>query len=74
MPENFGLGIDAFIIKKEGGYMGYPQYWTGRGFSSDIKKAALYKKADLQEEIETMPDTAITVCEIGGHTLDYLTR
>ena len=65
-----------FVIKLKGGYMGAPQYWNGKTFQGDIKKAALYlSSAELEEEIQTMPaEGEFEICEIEGHTLDYLTR
>jgi len=76
MSENFGMETNAFLITKVGGYMGSPQYWNGKIFQGDIKKAALYLgSAELEEEIQTMPaEGEFEICEIGGHTLDYLTR
>jgi hypothetical protein len=66
---------NVFVIKLKGGYMGSPQYWNGKIFQGDLKKAALYEQSDLDEEIQTMPaEREFEICEIGEHTLDYLTR
>ena len=65
----------ASIIKMKGGYMGTPQYWNGRSFQGNLRKAALYSsEGDLQEEIDTMPEDSIEVFEVEGYMLDLLTR
>jgi hypothetical protein len=65
----------AFVIKMKGGFLGSPQYWNGRSFQGNLKKAALYSsEGDLQEEIDTMPEDSIEVFEVEGYMLDLLTR
>ena len=56
--------------------MGTPQYWNGRSFQGNLRKAALYSsEIDLQEEIDTMPESdSIEVFEVEGYMLDLLTR